>query len=660
MWSEFIFAALLLSFFIYIPGFFVLYRFTPHWTAAFALAPLFSILGYAFLAILYAKFSINCSWALLFFPLVLLGTFLSLLTPNRFTEKSGLQERRNYTRSFILYITTGVVVCALLFIAPLTSPESFICGNDVALHLRVPRSFIETGNWSILEVTGNPYGSVGFYPSTNSLLAAMTISCTNVPVPLAVNVTNAVIIALIYPLCVWVFLTSIFDDVRYVYIGAALWFVFFGFPWEFLVRSVLLYANLLGYAILPGMLALFMQCFKQKLSRQERTIQIILTALAGAAVSIAHPNAIFSSLLFIVVYVSHYLFTTDYSPISKHRMAFLVGWIAIFVFCWILAASLPFLQNVVTNPYDAKWGLRGTIVRLLSLYSPHIGAQYIPSILILIGAIACILNKAKRWIVFPCLIAAALFVAASALPDGSAKHLLTGFWYNHNTRLFAAMSIYAVPIAVYAFMPLFDLLERRELKTNEKQFGKLKVIAPIGILSLFLAVLVFPTIPLPRAVSFLSYTSSMQDFNDPNGSKSFLTEEERVFLEKVNTVVQANDGYILNMPHDGSGLAYGPYGTNTIFRSFYSPGKGDMELLTGGINEIARRDDIIRITKDYQIEYVLQLDPPSEQNQTIYSNRYKDSDWAGIQSVTDTTPGFELVLSEGDMRLYRIICPEAA
>ena len=33
---------------------------------------------------------------------------------------------------------------------------------------------------------------------------------------------------------------------------------------------------------------------------------------------------------------------------------------------------------------------------------------------------------------------------------------------------------------------------------------------------------------------------------------------------------------------------------------------------------------------------------------------YNSDQWVGIEAITDDTPGFEPVLSEGDMRLYRI------
>ncbi len=34
---------------------------------------------------------------------------------------------------------------------------------------------------------------------------------------------------------------------------------------------------------------------------------------------------------------------------------------------------------------------------------------------------------------------------------------------------------------------------------------------------------------------------------------------------------------------------------------------------------------------------------------------YAESEFQGIDSINDDTPGFDLVLSEGDMRFYRIV-----
>ena len=56
--------------------------------------------------------------------------------------------------------------------------------------------------------------------------------------------------------------------------------------------------------------------------------------------------------------------------------------------------------------------------------------------------------------------------------------------------------------------------------------------------------------------------------------------------------------------------------------------------------------------------YVLQLDsgvPLDEGTWLIQTNEDNMRNYAGIDAVDESTPGFELVLSDGDMKLYRIV-----
>lgn len=58
---------------------------------------------------------------------------------------------------------------------------------------------------------------------------------------------------------------------------------------------------------------------------------------------------------------------------------------------------------------------------------------------------------------------------------------------------------------------------------------------------------------------------------------------------------------------------------------------------------------------DLDIRYVLQLDSgATPMEASTFALNYKVSDWAGIQDITPETPGFELVYSRGDIRLYRL------
>ena len=53
-------------------------------------------------------------------------------------------------------------------------------------------------------------------------------------------------------------------------------------------------------------------------------------------------------------------------------------------------------------------------------------------------------------------------------------------------------------------------------------------------------------------------------------------------------------------------------------------------------------------------EYVLVLDRSrSSMHRWFYP--YRCPDWTGMLELNDDTPGFEVILSEGDMRLYRVV-----
>ena len=70
-----------------------------------------------------------------------------------------------------------------------------------------------------------------------------------------------------------------------------------------------------------------------------------------------------------------------------------------------------------------------------------------------------------------------------------------------------------------------------------------------------------------------------------------------------------------------------------------------------------------RAVQDAGTAYVLQLDhdvPFEDGVWLIQTNEDNRKDFAGIEAVDDDTPGFEVIMEKGDMRLYRIMQPETA
>ena len=68
---------------------------------------------------------------------------------------------------------------------------------------------------------------------------------------------------------------------------------------------------------------------------------------------------------------------------------------------------------------------------------------------------------------------------------------------------------------------------------------------------------------------------------------------------------------------------------------------------------IGHSDEIARIASDHGVRYVLLL---GEDAGTMgsWKGSFHEQDWLGISSINDETPGFKIVLSQGNMRLYEI------
>ena len=71
------------------------------------------------------------------------------------------------------------------------------------------------------------------------------------------------------------------------------------------------------------------------------------------------------------------------------------------------------------------------------------------------------------------------------------------------------------------------------------------------------------------------------------------------------------------------------------------------------LNSVSSDVGVVDSLKANNIHYLILLDA-GRSDGGLYSDPYKESEWEGIASVTDETPGFKVLLSEDDMRLYEI------
>lgn len=78
------------------------------------------------------------------------------------------------------------------------------------------------------------------------------------------------------------------------------------------------------------------------------------------------------------------------------------------------------------------------------------------------------------------------------------------------------------------------------------------------------------------------------------------------------------------------------------------------EIIRTRLANVAADAEVQDAVRQVGAKYLILLDDPAGSDPTMTDQRYEAAQWAGIESVTADTPGFTLLLSEGDMRLYRI------
>ena len=85
----------------------------------------------------------------------------------------------------------------------------------------------------------------------------------------------------------------------------------------------------------------------------------------------------------------------------------------------------------------------------------------------------------------------------------------------------------------------------------------------------------------------------------------------------------------------------------------------ESRIIRDNLCDIATRDDVRKAVSAIDGQYVLQLDQGEPYVASPHLFTYGEGEqWRGIDSIRDNTPGFEVVLAEDDMRLYKITAVE--
>lgn len=662
---------------LYIPGYWLLKASKLDSLNAFGFAPLYPMFLIPSLGILYSIVDIASNVGTIGAPLVIIPAIL--FVGRRISDKRLSRTARNEStvtkpqfdrRSFVqasLYIIVGCLVGFYVLVLGLQDLSSPIQSYDTVFHTNLVEHFARSGDWSSLRASAYPlddptYEKVSgirrYYPSAWHLLCAFAVTILNAQVGVVMNAAVYAFAAVVFPVATCVLLVAVFGKTsKIVTCGALCASAFACFPWGLLAVWPLL-PNAVSSSMVPLMVAAFIHAVNGGSGRSRRISFILIVFASIVVFAFVQPNSVFTVAVFLAPYCVWLVWsaikrTSWLKGHQKLKSALALFFpIAAIAALWLILYKMPFMQGTVQYDWDP---IQKKTIELYNMaFLNYTGFAYQKTLAVLVGfgVLYCLIKKrGSRWLVFSYAFSLLILFAATTLGDSELKHILAGFWYTDPYRVAGVAVICAIPLAAVGLFAVIRLVDTVAIRIGiESDMDK-------QVINVFLIALVVLSIYYPIGdnddpTAFGKLRGSVASWTDPG--KSFYNAEERDFVQQVKELIP-EDALILNQPFDGSALAYGLDGLNTYYRSIDNYRSGEPAAISSVREAYAAFQDSPlqrQVIEETGAQYVLTLG--REESEFGHFPTYQSSDWVEIDTINESTPGVELILENGDMKLYKI------
>lgn len=661
MWVEFFAALLFVAAILYVPGYFQIRGLGLSRGAAVVCSPLILIAEYVLAGVVFALFGVHVPWFAVVAPSCLLSIvgLAALLMRRDRANGEGVID----LKILAAYALVGLIIVFFVYVRAMDGAASYAQIYDNAFHLNTVHRFADAGIFSILHVSidgtlpDGAFGPLTFYPAAWHVVCALVCNALSIGAGVAENAVNVVFMGIVFPLSTCAFLSALFTNKKRVVVLGSLCSLAVGaYPWGMMTFGPL-YSNMAAFALAGSLVYIFFEMTGEGLGVKRRILWCVMFAVGSVGVAATQPNAIFTVAVILAPLACLRIWRWFISHGKSIRTAYLFAGLSLVVFAgiWLALWASPMFHAVVVYPWPSFTTIYQAIANVLLLSLRAYPVQVVLGIVIVAGFVVVLRDKHARWIVPAYLFFCVSYVVAAST-DGVLKTVLSGFWYNDSYRIAACISLTAIPLAA-AGLDLIVEFALRAVKGGRRSV-RLSGVVAAAVSVVFAVVTYAPSFsvadrffvetPMGKAEAGLAWLA------DP-GTRKY-DPAESAFVEKVKRIVD-NDSLILNFPYDGSVFSYGENDLNILYRSFGAAASDDYLTLTKGLAGVSGDDAVKNEIEDLGVGFVLLLDcfwPEKEGSvhEDLISGR--ESDWEGALALDESTPGFELVLSEGDMRLYRV------
>lgn len=601
-----------------VPGALIGWAFRLRGISLIAAAPVFSVSVVSVSATLGPL--VGVPWSVLLLTVVAVLCALAVLGIRRLAGRRWPETCR--ARTVPSSDRAWVPFLAVLFAAALISsrliyvfgaPENISQTLDNIFHLNAIQYILETGKASSLTL-GSMIG-IPFYPSSWHALAGLLVQITGVSIPVAVNVLNVAISAAVWPLgCVYLARTALGTRPAVSLVAGVVSAGFGAFP-ILMVDFGVLYPSLLGFALLPGVLAIALQLFGVAKTSVDSSpvIRGVMLLAAVPGISLAHPTAVMSLIVFlvpvaIIVYFSSIsAWRTDW---AKHRVRF-YGW-TVAMLGALVVVLLMWVK--LRPPADAAfWPPVQSVARaLLQVFTSSMlsnSPAYLIAALVCIGLALMVVRK--QWTLLSVFIVGSmLFVVVSSFQQGRLRDFVTGVWYNDSFRLAALLPTALLLPAVIGGVFVWSWISRRigagRLDSAMPDDARSPAVHPLMrampkvAAALGVAVLVGGTqlLNVPQAADSAHRNYELTD------SSQLLTKDEMAVIGELDAIVPPG-AVIASNPWNGSALAYGLGDRRTLQLHVLSDVLPDVGVIYSSLREATTDPAVCPVVKRLNVQYVL-------------------------------------------------------
>ena len=678
MWFQFLIGVLVTLLLFYMPGSLLLRTLQISRFNAILLAPAVSVVAYVIVSIVISAFHFFGSWITIVVPVALFSLAVygsSFIRPRVVAASTDVLLNKTDRKTVgiaVAYVLVASAISTIFFLKNLDGAGSYMQLYDSAWHMGIIRNFLENGDYSPLH-SGNIIPTEGstFYPTGYHTIVALLCSFTGISLPVASNAVIFVEIAVLLPTSVYVLFSVLFaHNTKLLRIGMIVPVMFQTFPWLFITFGPL-WSNLLATCVAPAILAVLVVLFRGQTCMKERICATVYSLFAFLFAAFTQPNTIFTLAVLIAPYVFTQIQTYCFgiSDSKKHRACLVSSYIGLCILImgsWAFLYKSSFMQRTVTWNWEKIGGIWQVVRDVYMLGFSAAEGQPVLAVLVLLGIAVTILKREYLWITISYLIFC-LFYIISAGTEGRLKHIMTGFWYTDYHRLASSAILVALPLAALGLTSVLRFVVSSYEVMCTNAIARDKKIVSI-LLTIAVASCIFvPYVPRDMAKqsynAFGAVTRDIHYWNAGDEPKTY-SKRESEFVQKVKKEIP-QDSVVINNPYDGSAYAWGQDSLNVLYKAWQGNWMGtpteDSTIIMTRLNELTQNASVCTAVRNINARYLIILDKDDyrevksqpEKLQSIYAS-YNKTEWAGIDSITKTTPGFTLLMEHKGMQLYKI------